>query len=494
MPAILVDSTGLATPRLPEVRARLVELWKAAFGEGADTSSTTPDGLEIDVHALLVALVWQGLAQIKASASAREARGVFLDAKLDLFGRRRVEAAPSRASLVWYGTDATPVNAGSIARTSAGNQFATDEAATIGGDDTVWAVRIDTVSDSTLYRVTVDAVNYDYTSDASATLAEIRAGVQAALDAAATIVALQAGTDPDGLGLVVFTTTAAAVVSVTGPMTRFHAVRVASTATVDGPTLGQTGLINIPVSTISGVTGITSTDDAVVGNDIETDGAFFSRHLRTLSSNGARSPEAVAHRLMDTKVGPLAIDDSRRGVEEALVIENESVAVVDGRPGKSFETYVDGDDFADAAIAEIIWQQKTHGAEAFGTTVVVVLDTRGNAHSIGFTRVTKLYGHLEVTIVAGEGYPTTGTPLETIRLAVGAYYGNGGAGKPRTGQDFYRGDVNVPARQAVPGINSVTVRTATTTNPGDPPTFAAADIVVPEGTRVIFDSARVTVL
>ncbi len=48
-------------------------------------------------------------------------------------------------------------------------------------EEPVKIVLIDTVLDSQLYRVTINAVNYDYTSDSDATLAEITAGLAAAL-------------------------------------------------------------------------------------------------------------------------------------------------------------------------------------------------------------------------------------------------------------------------------------------------------------------------
>lgn len=489
MPALTVDSTGFSPAKLQDVRSRMVELWRAAFGDNADTSSTSPDGLEIDTHSLLIALVWQGLGQLASSAYGRYARGVFLDLALDQYGKRRIEARASTASLVFYGTDASPVNSGAIVATEQGGQFLTDAAATIGGDDSVWVVRIDTIANATLYRVVVDGVNHDYTSDASATLAEVRAGIAAAVDASGSLVGSEAGVDANGLGLIVIESSPGAVVSVTGPMTRYHAMRVAATAPATGPVIGLTGTIRTLVSAIAGVVGVTSTGDAVVGNDIESDGAFFSRHIRTLSANAARSPEAVAHRIMKaaTDAGGINID--------ASVVENESIDPdAEGRPSKSFETYVDADILTDDQIAELIWQSKTHGAEAYGATVVNVLDTKGRSHPIGFTRTTKLYLHLEITITDGEGYPTVGTPLETAAAAVATYFGDAGPGRPSMAQDFYRIQVNGPLLSAVPGIAGVSVRTDVTAAPGDPPTFASSDVVVAEGERVVLDSSRITMI
>jgi hypothetical protein len=496
MPAPTVDTTGFATPKLQDVRSRLVEIWRAAFGENADTSETSPDGLEITTHALLAALVWQGMGQLAAAGYARYARGVFLDLCLDIVAKRRIEASPSTASLVFYGTDSSAVNIGAIVQTESGGEFATDAAATIGGDDSVWVVRVDAYADSTEYQITINSIDYSYTTGTSEDSETIRQELVDAVNAAAAsegLTAYLAGEDADGLLLFVVETPVGSVLtdSGAGDMTRFHAVRVAATATSDGPTTGLTGTIRTMISVVAGAEGVTSTADASVGNLVEQDGPYLARHLRTLSANAARSPEAVAHRIMDyaAKV---------KGTEiEASVIENESIDPdAEGRPGKSFETYVDAESsvLTDAEIGDLIWQSKTHGAEAVGTSSVNVLDSRGRPHAVGFTRTVKLYAHLEITITDGEGWPSVGTPLETIKAAVAVYFGDGGAGKPRMGVDFYRVAVSAPALAAVAGIAAISVRTDTTAAPEDSPTFTSADIVVAEGERAVIDSSRITMI
>lgn len=483
MPLFNVTAAGWSTPRLPEARLRIVELWRAAHGENANTASTSTDGKMIDTLALLLALLWQGLASGNSNAYGRTAEGVFLDLVLDLFARRRREALASTVDVVWYGADATIVLAGSL--TSAedtGARFATDADATIGGDDSIWVIRVDTATPSTLYRITVNGINYDWTTSVGAqTLAGIRNLLLNVIAVAYPDATAPSDLTVDG-PLLILPTPPGAVVTTTGPLTRFYAALVPSTAVETGAVVALAGTVRTVVNPQAGVTGVTTFEDADVGRAVETDGEFWSRHLQTLSLNAARSPEAVAARVRELE-----------GVEAATVVENETGLVdADGRPEHSFETYVLGGD--DEEIAAVIWAQKPAGIRAYGTTVVETPDSQGALHRVAFTRPTVRYLHLEISVTDGEGYPTTGTPLDTIRAAVAVYFGDGGEAELQLAQDFYRFAVGVPAALSVPGIAALAVRTATTLNPGDPPTFASADVVVAQNEILDVDSSRITMI
>lgn len=476
-----ISDQGFPIPRLYEARARVVELWRENFGPNADVESGTPDGLMIDTISLLLALTWQGIGASLSDSYLRTARGVALDRLLGLYARRRIAARASTASLVWYGTDGTAISTSARALTAAagGSAFTPDASASIGAGDLAWVVRIDTITASTLYRVTLDAVNYDTTSDVSPTRAEIVAGILADLNAVTGVTALDGGDDPNGLPLIVVETDAASTIAVTGPMTAFPAVRTAATCTATGAVVGLAGgfVVGTP---ISGVQHVTSTADAVVGRDLERDSEFVARHLRTLAANGARSPDATAARVSELD-----------GVEVARVYENESAVEVDGRPPHSFETIVSGGD--DDEIAAVIWSQKPAGIQAFGTTLVDVIGRDNRSHTVGFTRATRRYLHLRITITEGEGFPAEGTPLTTIRDAVAADIGDGGAHELQLGQDLLRFGLYGAIGAAVPGVAGAVVETATTAAPDDAPTFAAADIVVAEDEILISAANRITV-
>lgn len=483
MPAFEITAAGFDTPRLPEARARVVELWRSRFGNNADTGSASPDGLMIDVLSLLLALSWQGIGAAYASAYFDTAQGVSLDLVLGLFGRRRLAATESTVGLIWYGTNATTVPSGSQARVEdTDTVFATDAAVDLD-EDVALVVRVDDVENSTAYTVTLDGNAHTYTSDGSATMAEIVAGIVAALDGEAEVSAVyDAGLDPDGLGLVYVELASAVTHSTSANLTAYAAGLVDSTATTTGALQALAGSVNVIVTPAAGVTGVATISDAIAGRALETDSELRARHLSTLSRNGARSPEALAARAMELA-----------GAEAMIVRENEGPTVdANGLPPHSFELLALGGD--DDEIAALIWNQKPAGIRAYGTTEVDVLDSRGRSHVIGFTRPTVLYGWARVTITAGEGYPTSGTPLDTIADALALALGSGGARAPRMGQDVYRVGLYGLITSAVPGVAGIVIELATTLTEGGTPTYAEADITVDDDEIVRFASTRIEVL
>ena len=259
-------------------------------------------------------------------------------------------------------------------------------------------------------------------------------------------------------------------------------LRVSATCTSTGAVELLTGSPT-PSSAISGVLGVTSTEDADVGRARELDPEFKARHLRQLSANAARSSPAIEARL-----------SLLAGVQAARVFENEGPTEdAEGRPAHSFEAVVVGGD--DDEIAALLLAQKPGGIRAWGRTTTLALPVRGATGlvSIGFTRPTRRYAHLEITITPGEGYPSSGSPRDTIAAAVVSHL-TALSANPQLGRDFYRVSLFGVITAAVLGIAEIAIRTDSTAAPGDAPSFADADISVEELEILDFDSARVPVL
>lgn len=77
-----------------------------------------------------------------------------------------------------------------------------------------------------------------------------------------------------------------------------------------------------------------------------------------------------------------------------------------GRPGKSFEIVVTGG--LDSAIAQAIYGSKPGGIQAYGTTVIPVLDQFGNIYQIGFSRPTEVLIYITISMVTDA---TSNAPL-----------------------------------------------------------------------------------
>lgn len=502
MPDFTLTSTGLQTPRFPEARAIVVEKWKARFGDNAQTSQDSPDGLIIDVVALMLTLAWEGVGGVHAGSYFRTAAGIALDLVLDMFGRRRLQAVASTASCVWYGSASTLVSSGSIASVEdTGVRFASDAdgtTTTIGGGGAV-VVRVLDAVDGETYAIDVD------TTTESTVVAGAGSSTSSIADSLATqlgtdnptATVARAGEDPDGAALIVLEGLGAGVVTVGGSATtpasqdvRFG-VRVSMTAEDTGPQTALAGSLNTIETAITNIDGVCTTSDATVGRNLETDTAFRDRHLDQLNSGGKGSPEAIRANLLELldSVGEPLLDYVR-------VFENESAFTdADGRPPHSFEVVWVGPagTAAEDAVAASIFDTKPAGIQAYGSISSTVNDSQGNPHSIGHSRGTELYLHLDVTIVAGEGYPTTGDPEGQITAAIAAYLGEDGDGELGLGTDFYRFSLGLPINLTVPGVQSATITADATPAPGDTPTLAASDIVVADGSILRVDSSRINV-
>lgn len=496
VPDFVIDQTGIQIPRFADARAKVVTLWRERFGANAQTASDSPDGLMIDILALLLTQVWEGVEDVYAAGYFRTAEGGPLDYLLDLFGRVRLPATYGTASAVWYGDQGETVAAGSVASTEdTGDRYATDAegtTATAGSGGPV-VFRINAAVDGDTYGIATGVPETTIVAGVSSTPASIAAQLVAELESdEPTYTVSYGGLDPDGRALVVVEDTGGDTLSVGGSTTVpanmdvFHGVRVAMTAEETGERIALAGSLNTIETPASGIEGVATTTDADVGRDRETDPEFRARHLDLLHAGGRATPEAIRARLLNT------IDD----MEFVRVFENETSLVdADGRPPHSFEVVWIGPAGADVeqAVADEIWESKPAGIQAYGSISSTVEDSQGDDHTVGHSRGTERYLHLDITITPGEGYPTTGSPLTSIRDAVTLYLQPEGDGALQLGSDFYRFVLGAPINLTVRGIANAVITCDDTTNPGDAPTLAAADITVDPDTILRVDSSRVNV-
>ena len=81
----------------------------------------------------------------------------------------------------------------------------------------------------------------------------------------------------------------------------------------------------------------------------------------------------------------------------ATYFENDILATDShGVPAKAFEFVVDGGDQDE--ITDIIFNNKSIGSQAFGTTVINKTDSEGNIYSIGYTKVTEVNVGMEIEL------------------------------------------------------------------------------------------------
>lgn len=81
--------SGIRFKGFQDLRQTLVDAWKATFGEGLDTTPTSPDGHHIDLEAATVNSIAEMLQAVANTMSRNQATGQYLDLLAALLGLSR---------------------------------------------------------------------------------------------------------------------------------------------------------------------------------------------------------------------------------------------------------------------------------------------------------------------------------------------------------------------------------------------------------------------
>lgn len=109
-------------------------------------------------------------------------------------------------------------------------------------------------------------------------------------------------------------------------------------------------------------------------------------------------------------------------VDGVAVAENDTEAVVDGRPPHSFECYVLAPESQDQLVAEAIFAKKPLGIKSVGDVEVQVLDEGKRPHTIRFSRTIKRMVYLKVKILTNQFFESNG--MDQIKDSLLEYINN----------------------------------------------------------------------
>jgi hypothetical protein len=506
-----LQTTGWDPITYPEIRAGIVTLWKGAFGDNADTDPNTPDGLLINIIAMSLTLAFDVDTLLWANSYFRSATGISLDRILDLFRKPREKAEKSTGFAVFFGAPSAAIPAATVVVTAdaAENRFGTDAAAAIGADDNsdTWVTRILAAEAGVTYLAQVNAeVPSSYVALGGDDVADIAAGLRDDINNDGFATAALAGVDSDGAALLVVDIIGGpgnhtvSDIGGAGPVIDgFEAVRAAITALDAGALAASAGTLQTIATPIGGVEGVTNDADATIGQAEESDDAYRARHLQTLFSNSAR-----------TDGGMQAAVAALPGVEENSVVSNRSQdpVDVDNRPIGSVENIVlktTSNPAADVDIANAIARQipagiRPYGLRSFGLGTTI----DGEIIEVFATDTVELYLHLEVTITAGEGFPS-GNLESAVAEAIASYFDAGlvvtsegvftdTSAKLTTGKDWTivatATPINIVTGNAV---TNLLVESDLTANPGDSPSFSPVNQVASKREIIRVDASRIAV-
>ena len=467
---------GFERKRLPDILEELREAFRDEFGS-INTGPESRFGRLIGIVAEREDSIWQLAEAVYQSQYPGTASGRSLDGVAALTGITRLEATRTTVPGVLIGQPTTTVPAGSEASVSqTGDVYQTVGDTDITTSSALVVTLSVTAEPSTLYEVTIDGTDYQFTSNGESA-DEIADEIASLVDADSTV---DAESDGNEIEVISSDRSTSFSLSVSGPVTVESAGSVSQFIALEsGAQAVPTGSLDTIETPVSGWEGVENFQDGEQGRDIETDAELRTRREQSLQILGAGTVEAIRARLIQN------VDD----VNSVSIVENRSNEVdADGRPPHSFETIVSGG--TDSDVADELWQTKPAGIETFGTITEIVLDSQGNEQTIGFSRPENVYIWVRMTVnTNGVGtFPDDGEGQ--IKTNVVEYGETLGVGDPVVIQALFG-----PVYQ-VPGIADVTIEIAQTDSPAIEPDegdWVTDNLILSAVEQSLWDEDRVDV-
>lgn len=412
---------------LTEQRQKAIELFQdlAEPGDVVDTSDSSLLGRLISLDAAGDADLWEVAQQSWSALDPNSATGVSLDNIVQYGGIARFGASPSTALGLFAGDNGVLIAGGSVVSdTATNNQFSV--VGSVALSPTLAAgvtVSVQSVANSTAYTLSYTSSfvtnNITYTSDASATEAEILNGLQA----------LIAGSHPLLSASVVGTTLVVNLADVFQTSTFSVTTNLAINrvrkigqlqCAVNGVISQEANTITNIVTPILGWDSITNPLAASKGRLVETDEELRIRFRNTKLERSSNILDSLYSALLN-------ID----GVDEVRIYENDTdVTDSNGVLPHSFLPVVLGG--SSQIIAETIWENKPMGILSQGNTVIQITDSQGFIHDIGLERPTPVTIYIIVNLSEDTeaNIPFPGDGVEQVQNNIISYAAtNIGVGK-----------------------------------------------------------------
>ena len=441
-----LSSTGLTIKRLPDIIASMNQKLQDRFGASWGIGEDSLSGFMVGTYAAECADLWEAVQGVYNASNPLTASGNNLDLQADNVGVKRIGANPSTAILKVNGAVGAVLASGSVVTVNPTNdRFITSTVLTLTSSVfNEMFIGVSVLANSTAYAVTINGVLCSYTSDSTATIPEIIAGLGAAITTAAGSVVTVSYPDANTLE-VALTNRESELPIVIGT-----GLTILSVSRLIQVTSEATGAIAAPAGTLTqllvpsyNINYVTNDIDASLGNDAESDSALRIRRYESVSVIGAGTLESIA-----------AAVSNLDGVLTAFVIENETTTTDGaGRPAKSFEVVVEGGD--DQAIAQMIWEKKPVGIQTWGSISKVVTDSNGGLQTVNFSRPTNVYIYVQLnySLYSEEAFPSNA--VATMKQAIVDFGNSLAIGEDVIPQRFY-GSIY----SAVTGLSTLTMSIA----------------------------------
>ncbi len=406
-----LTAEGLVIERLSDIltaqRQKAVDLFQSVVpaGDAVDTSTNTTIGRLIALAAPSIADLWEALQEVDSAFDPEKATGIALDKIVKYGGIERLAEQKATAQALFIGDTSTLIPYNSAVKGDVTNVLwrLRSPINLIASSATGIAVDITVITNS--YAYTIDYTTPDglktitYTSDGSATKAEILAGLLAAVTVPAHPLITAIMDDDDYLYI---RKNDPYALSAWTADSKISILKVAKFGEIISEEAGEItqeiGTINTISTPVAGWDSVINFTAGVGGSDIETDDELRIRFRNTKYDKASNILEALYSALI-----------SSEGVTEVVIYENDTATTdANGVPAHSFLPIINGGDSAE--LAKTIWNNKPLGIRSYQAsgTPITIYDSQGFPHLIGVNRATPVPIYISMSLTKDVTYPADG--------------------------------------------------------------------------------------
>lgn len=243
---------------------------------------------------------------------------------------------------------------------------------------------------------------------------------------------------------------------------------VTAVCTTQGAIKIIAGDVHVLSTTIPGLASAVNLEPGITGIVKEEDPALRARREGSTISRGTNSIDAIYEAVRALNLPYIAI------------VENKTDAVVDGIPAKSFLTVVEGG--TPQEVAKAIYDNNPQGAQAYGSIVTTIIDSKGYPHDIGISRPYPV----DVSILMSISNKP-GASIDSATLAQSALVDHTNGLNISEGVDW--GEMVIATLAAVPNIKVNSIQIKFTVGG----TFAQQNLPITAQQRARTDASKVVV-
>lgn len=409
------------------------------------------------------------------------AEGASLDYAVQYGGIKREKNSYSYYKLHCKGEDGTTVRQGAVVATNTAPQMklnAVSEFEITRDRFNCAEVRVAAASKGSLYSVSVNGVQYSYTSISDDAL-EILKGLAAVTKPEGYVVSV----DEENLTLSVVdeTVSRVGILVLSDNLTTASVTVIADFATNEyGKFIFPDGTIDVIITNIAGFESVNNLIPPTYGRLQETDVELRHSYLAKSAIRSTRMIDSICSQLINNVAN----------VESATGYENETDDTdSEGRPPHSVEIIVDGGEASE--IAAIILDKKAAGIQTFGDIEVEVATKYGDAVPVRFNRPEYVYTWLKVTLDADSSY----LPTNYANLTIDSILSK--AAELKAGDALLSQTFNDGIYDTVGGVTYIDIKCATTGDKDYIPTeseYAKVNVSVTSRQKIVVTDTRIEVV